>query len=91
MAVTLETRTALFVFGITGLAAILVDVDHALAIFIQVFSPEFTNSRFLHPYIGIIAGMFVLCITAHLGRFYIEQVLRNKNETHSISKSTTDN
>ena len=64
----------LLIIGLSGLAGILVDIDHPLAIWLGI-----ADKRFLHPYL-LIASLIVLCgIGAYLGRLLHRMVLNDKN------------
>ncbi len=76
MGIVVETRHALRIFGICGLASVLVDIDHPITmLLIRPSHPEFENWRFLHPYIFLVAGVLASCLVTYLGGLYILCVL----------------
>lgn len=75
----MEAHHALRVFWITGLASVLVDLDHALAAVIKIyFNPTFVDSRFLHPVVFAVACLLAISGVACVARLYIEAVLKKR-------------
>lgn len=75
----METRRALRVGLYGGCLALLVDLDHAYALFYQIyFHRQFDELRILHPLFFIIASLFICYLVAHLGRLYFKRFLSNK-------------
>ena len=74
----MEIRRALCVFGIGGTVSVLVDIDHAFAALFHTLNPSFEDGRFLHPFFFAAACLLILYLCAHLGRLYIELVLRRR-------------
>ncbi len=73
----METRRALLVFGISGIASVLLDLDHALAMVLWYFwYPTLDEGRILHPLFLIVSSMFILCMGAYLARLYHKYILR---------------
>ncbi len=79
MGAIMETRDALRVFGIAGLASILVDLDHPITILlIRPLDPAFEDCRFLHPSFFIVAGLLTGYFIAYCGRFYAKHLLERQ-------------
>jgi len=64
-------RTTLLVFGVCGIAGVLVDVDYVI---LYYFVPEWSR-RFLHTPLLITASIVICCLGTYLGGLYIRVVL----------------
>lgn len=71
-----ETRRALCVFGLCGLASVLVDVDHVIALFLwKTGLPGITEGRILHTPVFIMACIGICCMVSRLRGLYSKLVL----------------
>lgn len=72
----MEAGSALLVVGICGLAGVLVDVDHGLALFLwRYVFPGITEGRIWHSYLFALSGIALLFVGAYFGGLYPELVL----------------
>ena len=69
---TMDVRNALYIFGICGIASVLLDFDHALKI---LFFPN-QGWRFLHIPVFIACCIMFCCLCAYLCGLYIRNILR---------------
>ena len=80
---TMEARTALRVFGITGAAAVLVDLDHAYAVLLRLLESWVSEGRVLHPLVLIVAGGVFVYLAAYAGRLYVRWILAVRRERNN--------
>jgi membrane protein YqaA with SNARE-associated domain len=69
---TLFGYVSFFIFGICGLAGVLVDLDHVAAYFLQ------TDARFCHQALLIVAGLIFGGIVAYFIGFYLKYILKRR-------------
>ena len=87
----METRSALRIFGICGLASVLVDIDHAYALVLgATIYPSLTEGRLFHPAIILVVCCVGLVVCASVGRLYVERVLRRRSERTYRASATED-
>jgi len=70
-----KVRRALFVFGLSGLVSVLVDLDHAVA---MAWYPYLNEGRIFHTPILVIACVITGCCCSYLGGLYLRLVLRRQ-------------
>ena len=76
MGVSMETFTAFYIFGLCGLAGVLLDIDHLVAMVIwRYFNPRCINGRLFHKPVFIATGLTIIGMGAYLTRLYFKLVL----------------
>ena len=73
----MEGRLALLIFGLCGLAGILVDADHLVAlVWWQYIDHSLSEGRIFHPYLFLASSIILCCVVSYLGRYALKLVLR---------------
>lgn len=76
MEVNLGTRRTLCIIGLCGLAGILVDLDHAIALLIwRYINPSLAEGRIWHTPLFIISCIGICCLAPHIRGFCPKLVL----------------
>lgn len=73
---SMDVGTALFAFGICGIAGVLVDADHLIKV---LFIPE-ASWRILHIPILIACGIALCGCGAYCGGLYIRAILKSRRQ-----------
>jgi hypothetical protein len=68
--------TSFYIFGLCGLASVLVDVDHVIALFLWKQGIPITEGRIWHTPIFIISSLVICCMVSYLGGLHIKPFLR---------------
>ena len=77
----MDARRAFCIIGITGMAGVLVDLDHPVSWFLNDSFGTNLPSRLAHTPLLLIAGCIVVCVCAHIGRLYFRHILSKKERT----------
>jgi len=72
----MEANTSLRIFGFCGLIGILVDLDHAVSLFLWEYTNlQVTSGRIWHSPLFIVSCCFTCYLVSYLGGFYTKLVL----------------
>jgi len=72
----METRSALRIFGVCGLAGVLVDFDHLIAwVLWYYWVPEVCGGRLWHTQVFILVSVAICCMVSYLTGLYSKLVL----------------
>ena len=76
----MEARSPLRIICLCGLAGILLDIDHLIAlVYYYPLPAENLNLRIFHTPVLIIVSIAILGTCAYLGRLYIKLVLKRSS------------
>jgi hypothetical protein len=83
-------RFALFIFGICGIAGVLIDIDHPLSMLLWLMGVEQAghriNPRFLHLPIFIIVGLVFVCVVSCAGRLALGCILERRKGLRRLNE-----